>query len=136
MYLLKKTFEIAIAHHLNLDYDSPCLRCHGHNLKLTIYCASKELNKNKMVIDFTEIKKKIKNKLDHRDLNKVEEVGFERYANTDSPSETSDVLKNPTAERLAEWICHQFSECYRVDVQESEGNTATYLDDSMQQFNL
>ncbi|MCI8998821.1 MAG: hypothetical protein HFJ95_07500 [Muribaculaceae bacterium] len=33
---------------------------------------------------------------------------------------------NPTAENIARWICEQIPHCYRVDVQESEGNTASY----------
>jgi len=60
-----------------------------------------------MVVDFTEIKQKIHGKLDHHHLN--------------------DVLDfNPTAENIARWITEQISTCYKADVQESEGNTATY----------
>ena len=131
MFKIKKTFEIAIAHHLNLDYDSPCQRIHGHNLVITVSAASEELNKDGMVIDFTEIKKKIQDKLDHQDLNEIEGIGYEKvgcgklYSNLEERNSL-----NPTAERLAEWICTQFSECYRVDVQESQGNVATYVDDS------
>lgn len=119
MFKIKKTFEIAIAHHLNLDYESPCQRIHGHNLRITVWCASENLNKDSMVIDFTQIKKKIQDKLDHRDLNSI----------GDLVHNFSMENVNPTAERLAEWICNQFPECYRVDVQESQGNTATYEDE-------
>ena len=31
MYEIKKTFEIAAAHRLSLDYDSKCTNLHGHN---------------------------------------------------------------------------------------------------------
>ena len=43
----------------------------------------------------------------------------------------NDVLEglNPTAENLAYWICQQIDTCYKVTVQESEGNTATYEED-------
>jgi len=131
MFKIKKTFEIAIAHHLNLDYDSPCQRIHGHNLQIIIYLASKELNEAGMVIDFTQVKKKIHDKLDHRDLNEIEEIGYEV---TDKETEIEFLNRykqelNPTAERLAEWICNQFPACYRVDVQESTGNVATYEDE-------
>jgi 6-pyruvoyltetrahydropterin/6-carboxytetrahydropterin synthase len=60
-----------------------------------------------MVVDFTSIKQIIKSKLDHTNLNEV--LPF-----------------NPTAENIARWVCDQIPECYRVDVQESEGNTASY----------
>ena len=63
-----------------------------------------------MVADFTEVKERIKGQLDHANLNEV--VPF-----------------NPTAENMARWICDQIPHCYRVDVQESEGNTATYEKD-------
>ena len=36
---------------------------------------------------------------------------------------------NPTAENIARWICENVPNCYRVDVQESEGNTASYVID-------
>ena len=107
MYYIKKRLEISAGHHLELDYESPCQRMHGHNWIITIYCKAEQLNQNGMVCDFTHIKKAIHGKLDHRNLN--ETLGF-----------------NPTAENIAKWACDQIPECYRVDVQESEGNTATY----------
>ena len=60
-----------------------------------------------MVTDFTHIKNVVTDKLDHTVLNEV--VPF-----------------NPTAENLARWICEHIPHCYRVDVQESEGNVASY----------
>jgi len=38
---------------------------------------------------------------------------------------------NPTAENLAYWICMQIASCYRVDVQESRDNKATYIVDDV-----
>ena len=63
-----------------------------------------------MVIDFTHIKRVVKDQLDHRNLNEV--LPF-----------------NPTAENIARWICDQLPTCYKVEVQESEGNTAIYEKD-------
>ena len=80
---------------------------HGHNWIVTIYCEAEELDKNGMICDFTYIKKMVSDKLDHQYLNDV--VDF-----------------NPTAENMAKWICDQVPYCWRVDVQESEGNIATY----------
>jgi len=129
MYKIKKTFEIAIAHHLNLDYDSPCRRDHGHNLKIVVYLASRKLNKGSMVIDFTKVKGIVKDQLDHRNLNEIEGIGYEVELPKKEDEESRWIELNPTAERLAEWICNQFPECYRVDVQESDGNIATYEDE-------
>jgi len=112
MYKIKKTFEVAIAHKLNLSYDSPCQGLHGHNLLITVYCASDKLNEEGMVLDFTKIKKVVHDALDHKYLNGI-------------------LYFNPTAENIAYWIYTQIENCYRVDVQESTGNVATYIADDV-----
>ena len=107
MFIVKKRMEIAGAHRLNLNYESKCANLHGHNWIVTVWCKSKTLDDNGMVIDFTHIKREVQDKLDHKFLNDV--VPF-----------------NPTAENIAKWVCEQIPNCYRVSVQESEGNVATY----------
>lgn len=107
MYYVSKRMEIAGAHKLNLNYESKCKNLHGHNWIVTVHCKSKELNENGMVIDFAHIKKQIHERLDHQCIN--------------------DVVKcNPTAENIAKWICDRIPDCYKVEVQESEGNIAVY----------
>jgi 6-pyruvoyltetrahydropterin/6-carboxytetrahydropterin synthase len=107
MYYVKKTLEISAAHRLQLDYESKCNNLHGHNWVITIYCKSKELDRNGMVVDFTHIKKLVKGQLDHKLLNDV-------------------IPCQPTAENIARWLTEQIPNCYRADVQESEGNVASY----------
>lgn len=110
MYYVQKTLEIAGSHQLKLDYQSKCNSVHGHNWLITIYLKSEKLDSNDMVYDFTHIKEVITDKLDHKHLN--------------------DVLPfNPTAENIARWICDGLSKCYKVTVQESQGNIATYEKD-------
>lgn len=107
MYYLTKTFEISGAHRLTLDYESKCTELHGHNWTITVHCCARELDHNGMIVDFAEIKRRIADPLDHKVLN--------------------DILPcNPTAENLARWCCEQIESCYRVDVQESQGNIASY----------
>ena len=110
MYYLTKTIEISGAHRLSLDYESKCTELHGHNWTITVHCRAKELDRNGMIVDFAEIKRRIADPLDHKVLN--------------------DILPcNPTAENLARWCCDQIPQCYRVDVVESSGNSATYEED-------
>ena len=115
-YLVSKRMEIAACHKLDLPYDSPCSSYHGHNYLVTVYCKAEHLTNYGMVVDFAKVKKEIHGYLDHGNLNEL--LDF-----------------NPTAESIAEWICNKVSElcetgyCYRVDVQESEGNIATYVEE-------
>ena len=113
MYYGSKRMEIALAHKLSLDYESRCTRLHGHNATVTVFCCSRQLDSNGMVVDFKHIKEAVASRLDHG------------YAN--------DVFSfNPTAENLAKWICDQIPECYKVMFQESEGNTAVYVKDGFE----
>lgn len=113
MYYVSKRMEIAGAHNLKLDYESKCSNIHGHNWIITVYLKSEELDHNGMIMDFTQIKKRIHNKLDHQYINNV--IGE----------------INPTAENMAKWIHDEIGDkCYKVSVQESEGNIAVYEDES------
>ena len=49
----------------------------------------------------------VKGQLDHKFLNDVMDA-------------------NPTAENMARWICGQVPHCYKVQIQESEGNLVEY----------
>lgn len=110
MYYVTKRLEISGAHSLTLSYPSKCSRLHGHNWIITVYCKSATLNGDGMVVDFSHIKQLIHDNLDHRNLNEVFDF-------------------NPTAENIARWICDQIEFCYRVEIQESEGNIAIYEKD-------
>lgn len=107
MYIVKKRMEIAGAHRLDLPYESKCSNYHGHNWIVIVECKSKTLTDYGMVEDFTHIKERIEKRLDHKNLNELFDY-------------------NPTAENIARWICEQIPTCFRVTVQESEGNEAIY----------
>ena len=110
MYYVKKRFEISAAHRLNLSYESKCSNVHGHNWIITVECRAKELNADGMVTDFSHIKQLVKQRLDHSVINDVIDM-------------------NPTAENIAKWIVDTVPNCWRCEVQESEGNSAAYEKD-------
>ena len=108
MYEVIKKLEISAAHRLNLSYESKCTNLHGHNWKVTVYLKSETLNSDGMIMDFSEIKRKIEGRFDHKVLN--DEIDF-----------------NPTAENLAKFICDELKPyCYRVEVEGSGNNKAVY----------
>ena len=107
MYTIKKKFEIAASHSLQLSYESPCQNLHGHNWNITVYCKRDQLDENGMVIDFNVLKDMVHKQLDHKNLNEV--LPF-----------------NPTAENIAKWIVDMVPFCYKAEVEESSNNTATY----------
>jgi len=107
MYKIIKRMEISAAHSLNLPYESKCNNHHGHNWIITVYCKANKLNENDMVIDFSEIKERVFNKLDHKNLNEV--LNF-----------------RTTAENIAKWVVEQIPNAYKCEVQETNGNIAIY----------
>ena len=110
MYYVRKRLEISAAHRLSLSYESKCSQLHGHNWIIIVECKSAVLNKDGIVVDFTEIKRKIMDLFDHKVIN--------------------DILPmNPTAENIARWIVDNVEHCWRCEVQESEGNVAIYEKD-------
>lgn len=108
MYQIEKTFTISASHHLP-HHPGKCQEVHGHNWKITVFCEMEELDPDTgMIADFGRIKGFISDRLDHGNLN--------------------EFIPNPTAERLAEWICNEIGpRCTKVRVEETEGSIAWYI---------
>lgn len=106
MYYVKKTVELSASHLLALNYESKCTNTHGHNWLITLYCKAAKLNENGMVTDFSVLKDTVMY-FDHKHLNDY-------------------FTFNPTAENMAKYFCDKIDCCYKVEIQESIGNVATY----------
>lgn len=109
MYYVSKRLEISGAHAVRSSVEGYCEDLHGHNWIIVVHCRARELNEDGMVVDFGRIKRAIHDRIDHTNLN-----------------ETLGGL-NPTAENIARWCAEQVGPtCYRVEVNETEGNQAVW----------
>ncbi|MBT1247583.1 MULTISPECIES: 6-carboxytetrahydropterin synthase QueD [unclassified Thermosipho (in: thermotogales)] len=97
MLLITKEFTFDAAHNL-VKYHGKCERLHGHTYKLIVTVAG-EKDEEGMVIDFIELKNIVKenvlNILDHSYIN--------------------DIIEQPSAENIAEWIWERLTEKLKTD---------------------
>ena len=108
------------AHHLR-NYPGTCEVQHGHNWKVRVTVRATELDEIGMGLDFTVLKKHVKeviDLLDHRDLNEMDAF--------------SDV--NPSSENIAMFIFRKLEKTlktdsyklYSVRVMETDNQGVTY----------
>jgi 6-pyruvoyltetrahydropterin/6-carboxytetrahydropterin synthase len=121
MYELLVKGNFSAAHNLR-DYKGKCEHLHGHNYNVEVYLEKKNLEKNGIAVDFSEIKLKLNEileKLDHKYLNK--DIDF--FKNN-----------NPSAENIAKFIFTNLKKMIKkakikkVSVWESEDSCATYFE--------
>jgi 6-pyruvoyltetrahydropterin/6-carboxytetrahydropterin synthase len=111
MYRVTQEIEFCYGHRL-LDYDGKCRHLHGHNGKAVIVLEGEKLDHRGMLIDFTDIKKKlrcwIEDNLDHRMILSDQDPVLELLQNAGEPLYVID--ENPTAETIARIIFEQARE--------------------------
>jgi 6-pyruvoyltetrahydropterin/6-carboxytetrahydropterin synthase len=122
MYKIEIEDKFEAAHFLR-EYIGQCSELHGHRWLWSTAIGAKELNPLGMVIDFSEIKRCIRDKFDHKCINSVEPFN----------------ITNPTAENIAYDICDMIErritdstkglKVLYVTVYESEKCSATYIPD-------
>ncbi|MCK9224246.1 MAG: 6-carboxytetrahydropterin synthase QueD [Candidatus Muirbacterium halophilum] len=125
MYFLGVKSDFSSAHYLR-DYNGKCSNLHGHNWIVEAVFVSKKLDKAYLSVDFTILKKILKEvmyELDHKCLNEIEYFK----------------IKNPTAEVISEFIYNNISEkvqeldinadIYEIKVWESEKSWVSYKKD-------
>lgn len=104
MFRIAKDFTFAAGHWI-VGHEGECARPHGHNYRVRVILAARELDEIGMVLDFADLKRIVGGILapfDHRMLNDVEPF----------------TAAATTAERLAE---HVFGEARRRVAEEAGG---------------
>ena len=124
MYEVRVEADFAAAHFLR-DYHGKCENLHGHNYKVYAHVRGSNLDEGRMLLDFTQIKKTLRNVcelLDHKNLN-----DFDYFD------------QNPSAERIATFIAGKILESipelkdkngthlHAIDVFETDTSRARYI---------
>ena len=124
MYEVRVEADFAAAHFLR-DYHGKCENLHGHNYKVYAHVSGSNLDEGGMLLDFTQIKKTLRNVcelLDHKNLN-----DFDFFD------------QNPSAERIATFIAGKILESipelkdkngthlHAIDVFETDTSRARYI---------
>jgi len=119
MYKIEVFSNFSSAHKLR-GYKGKCENIHGHNWKVGAAVSSAELNKIGVVVDFKDVKKRLREilqKLDHKNLNTI------RYFKK----------VNPTSENLAKFIYTELKKkkmpVSSVSVWEADDSKAAYSEE-------
>ncbi|HZT36846.1 MAG TPA: 6-carboxytetrahydropterin synthase QueD [Bryobacteraceae bacterium] len=123
-------FEVSVEHtfaagHSLRNYHGKCENVHGHNYRVVVTVAGEELNATGLLVDFVELKKRLRSisdRLDHQYINDLEPF----------------TVVNPSAENLARYFYDELSSALQgepgqapirvaeVKVWETDTSTATY----------
>lgn len=108
MFTVTETLEFCYGHRL-LRYKGKCAHLHGHNGKVEVVVATKALDEQSMVTDFSEIGRVVRrfldDHLDHKLLLHREDPLVEVLRRHDEPLFVMDC--DPTAEAIARLICER-----------------------------
>lgn len=120
MYEIAIKSDFASAHFLR-GYDGPCKDLHGHTWQVEVAIDSDKLNAVGLVVDFRELKMKLRGFLQHIDHVNLNEILYFRNV-------------NPSTENLAKYIYDEFGKAInpltikRVTVWESDVTSVTYYE--------
>ncbi|MFA6431014.1 MAG: 6-carboxytetrahydropterin synthase QueD [Candidatus Margulisiibacteriota bacterium] len=114
--MAEETFDAA---HALRGYKGSCENLHGHTFRAQLFLSGDKLNAIGLLVDFREIKAKLKkviDRFDHKNLNDLEEFKNE----------------NPSSENIAriifEKIKAEIPQLVKTTVWESPGTCASYYD--------
>ena len=122
MFEITTESSFSAAHHL-LNYKGPCENVHGHNWRVLVTARCEELNDIGIGIDFSILKAKLREvlgQLDHQDLNVV--------FDTQKTNPSSENIARHIFLQLKQHLRDEACSVYRVEVFETPGNSAAYLE--------
>ena len=123
MYEVKIVTQFAAAHRLE-NFNGKCESLHGHNWKVEVFLAGKDLDGAGLLMDFGAVKartKEVLEEIDHKYLNEL--AAFQD--------------RNPSSENLASYLYGRLGailnrdgvKVRRVNVWESDTSCASYYQD-------
>jgi 6-pyruvoyltetrahydropterin/6-carboxytetrahydropterin synthase len=123
MYEVKIVTQFAAAHRLE-NFNGKCESLHGHNWKVEVFLAGKDLDGTGLLMDFGVVKartKEVLEEIDHKYLNEL--AAFQD--------------RNPSSENLACYLYERLGAIFnrggvkvsRVNVWESDTSCASYYQD-------
>ena len=123
MYEVKIVTQFAAAHRLE-NFNGKCESLHGHNWKVEVFLAGKDLDGAGLLMDFGVVKartKQVLEEIDHKYLNEL--AAFQD--------------RNPSSENLACYLYERLGAIFnrggvkvrRVNVWESDTSCASYYQD-------
>ena len=139
MYKLKTKASFDSAHFLK-DYDGKCSNIHGHRWTVEIKVGAETLESDTqnrgMVVDFSNLKRDLKEIADHFDHSLIMETGSLKQATEDALlAENLRIVKvdfRPTAENFTKYIYDEMAgRGYKVieaSVYETPNNVASYCE--------
>jgi len=120
MYRLMIKTSFAAAHNL-INYQGDCENLHGHNWRVEVIVAAKELDAAGLGIDFKVLKKQtnlLLDELDHKYLNDLEPFV--------KASPSSENISRYLFERLSKTLNNENVTVEQINVWESENACASY----------
>ncbi len=141
MYYLKSEQSFDSAHFL-ANYDGKCRNIHGHRWRVVIEIKSRELRTEGqlkgMVVDFSQLKKDIKEETDFFDHALILEAGSLKQTAMEALKEGGfrfiEVNFRPTAESFSRYFYERMKEkgyqVARASVYETPDNCASYEEDA------
>jgi 6-pyruvoyltetrahydropterin/6-carboxytetrahydropterin synthase len=116
MYSISVQDSFSSAHNLR-GYQGKCEKLHGHNWKVEAVIRSAKLTSAGMVMDFTEVKKELREILSVLDHGYLNDLPYFKEA-------------NPTSEQIATYIFDSLQKAvpalFSITVWESDNSQATY----------